>query len=156
MDMAITTCYLRAVQRREEIDMFFALLRTPLYNCFREGVNAMNIRSLVGALAVTTQAGDLTQNQLILLTATGTIFGTPVFSDDPVTPETEAPRAFLRACFGKSESTQPKKHVLCGSEPFFLLQNATVVIGNELTKLPFLFVRYDSVLACTVGSIDYK
>ena len=89
MDMAITTCYLRAVQRREEIDMFFALLRTPLYNCFREGVNAMNIRSLVGALAVTTQAGDLTQNQLILLTATGTIFGTPVFSDDPVTPETD-------------------------------------------------------------------
>ena len=97
----------------------------------------MNIRSLVGALAVTTQAGDLTQNQLILLTATGTIFGTPVFSDDPVTPETEAPRAFLRACFGKSESTQPKKHVLCGSEPFFLLQNATVVIGHELTTLPF-------------------
>ena len=116
----------------------------------------MNIRSLVGALAVITQAGDLTQSQLILLTATGTIFGTPVFSDDPVTPETEAPRAFLRACFGKSESTQPKKHVLCGSEPFFLLQNATVVIGNEPTKLPFLFVRYDSVLACTVGSIDYK
>lgn len=116
----------------------------------------MNIRSLVGALAVTTQAGDPTHNQLVLLTAAGNIFGTPVFSDDPVTPETEAPRAFLRACFGETESTQPKKHVLCGSEHFFLLQNGAVVIGNELTKLPFLFVRYDSVLACTVGSIDYK
>ena len=38
MDIAITTCYLRAAQRREEIDMFFALLFTPPYNWFREEV----------------------------------------------------------------------------------------------------------------------
>mgnify|MGYP000844424447 FL=1 len=120
----------------------------------------MDIKSLVGALAVTTQAGDLTQSQLVLLTAAGTIFGTPVFGDDPVMPETKVPRTFLRVCFDKLDSPQSEKHALCGNENFFLLKNVSVVPsivpGEEPTKLPFLFVRYDSVLACTVGSIDYK
>lgn len=124
----------------------------------------MDIKSLVGALAVTTQAGDLTQSQLVLLTAAGAIFGTPVFGNDPVVPETEVPRTFLRACFDKLDSPQSEKRTLCGNENFFLLKNVSVVPsivpsivpGDEPTKLPFLFVRYDSVLACTVGSIDYK
>lgn len=120
----------------------------------------MNIRSLVGALAVTTQAGDPTHNQLVLLTAAGNIFGTPVFGDDPVMPETEVPRTFLRVCFDKLDSPQSEKHALCGNENFFLLKNVSVVPpivpGDDATRLPFLCVRYDSVLACTVGSIDYK
>lgn len=116
----------------------------------------MDIKSLVGALAVTTQAGDLTQSQLVLLTAAGAIFGTPVFGDDPVGPETEVPRTFLRACFDKLDSPQSEKRTLCGNENFFLLKNVSVVPEDDAPKLPFLFVRYDSVLACTVGSIDYK
>lgn len=120
----------------------------------------MDIKSLVGALAVTTQAGDLTQSQLVLLTAAGAIFGTPVFGNDPVGPETEVPRTFLHACFDKLDSPQSEKRTLCGNENFFLLKNVSIVPsivpGDESNKLPFLFVRYDSVLACTVGSIDYK
>ncbi len=112
----------------------------------------MNIRELVKAQALAiTELDPLKGNSLILLTATGIISGTPVFSDDDLTKETDIPRTLLRACFGKLDEPQSKKHNLCGNDHFFLLRNVSIRQGSNPTNCPYLFVSYNAVQACSLG-----
>ncbi len=106
----------------------------------------MNMKDFVSDQSRLLLSEQFEGNELALVTAAGIIFGTPLF-------HTERHKSH------KEEIVLEKMGMLLDSTPgtlicnefVFILRDVRIRNGMDIATFPFLFVRFDSVLACAVG-----
>lgn len=91
---------------------------------------------------------DLTDNVLVLVTAAGTIKGTPTFS----IPEEE--KDITQFIFGTAFETAIKNENSNSSKDCILLKNATLITGNTSCFFSYLFIFVDDIIGLSISGSD--
>ncbi len=107
----------------------------------------MNMKELIAAHARLLREEEFQAAELVLVTASGVIFGTPLFSNDKLLSLEED--AVLEAI---EVLPRPGTDELIGDNTFFMLRDVIVHQGGGTVELPFLLLRFDSVIACTLSA----
>lgn len=91
---------------------------------------------------------DLTNNVLVLVTAAGTIKGTPTFS----IPEEE--KDINQSIFSTAFKVAAKNDTSNSSEDCILLKNATLITGNTSCVFNYLFIFVDDIIGLSISGSD--
>ncbi|MEG2255099.1 MAG: hypothetical protein RSC33_07215 [Vagococcus sp.] len=122
----------------------------------------MNLPSLKKILiqkyAFLTTSDELRANNLILLTAAGTIIGKMIL-DDPENQDTSSDNLISKisaefATQYRTDNGIGDEEYLTGNDGFICLKDVQVISGVKTTNLPFLAVFYDEIIAATLGNIS--
>lgn len=90
---------------------------------------------------------DVSGQSLILVTAAGTIIGTPLLECDESNLESFASDAFF---YTIGESCAEK----INEESFIVLKDAVLKTGSSDIRYKYLYVFTDDIIAVTIGSTD--
>lgn len=107
----------------------------------------MNMKDMISTQARLLREEDFKDNELVLVTAAGVIFGTPLFSSSKFITREEY--AILEAA-----EMSPCREVdeLVGDDAVFVLRDVHIRQGSDIISLPVLLVRFDAVIACVIGT----
>lgn len=108
-------------------------------------------KDLISQFAAMTSLDSMKGSHLMLLTSAGIVIGTVVSSDetDPaILPMAKTTYKLVEGYY--EENRLPANTPLQGNDGFFLLKNAVIQSSNTTTKIPFMVVFYDQVIAVSV------
>ena len=102
---------------------------------------------------------EIGNNQLILITAAGTIIGELINDSDEEKSEfssTDFIAKFIEntATDYKKEHEIPEDQWLTGNDGCVVLKNVTIRNGSSTTNLPVLAVFFDQIIAASVGNLN--
>ncbi len=110
----------------------------------------MNTKELITANALLLRHEAFPDNRLILVTGAGVMTGIPVFAcDGYVSKEEET----VAKTVEKITDANTNPDTLRGDDSVFMLRIVNIKRAHRQIAIPFLFLRYDSVIACTIGSL---
>ncbi len=108
----------------------------------------MPMKKIVANQALLLRLDSLRNNRLVLVVPSGIITGIPIFIDDD---STSALEETVASAVEKLTPPCSDDALLRGNDTVFMLRDVHIWSGDKHLEHPFLFVRYDSVIACTLG-----
>ena len=93
-------------------------------------------------------------HKLILITAAGTIVGTPILKDDDDESALSLAKmtAHYTSDYGEKYSLGDDFKAL-GNDGFLMIKNVEIINLNQKTHLPFLIVFFDQIIGVSIGDI---
>ena len=115
-------------------------------------------KTLIHNLSAFSIPSELGMNQLILITAAGTITGELLTTSDE---ENELTSVNIITQYIKKVGTTykqdyeiPEQQELAGNDGYIILKNVTIQNGSSKTTVPVLAVFFDQIIAVTVGNLN--
>lgn len=112
---------------------------------------------LINDLSLLSLPGGFGKNQLILITAAGTISGELINDSDEEKSEFSSADVVAKfidkaATDYKKEYEIPEDQWLAGNDGCVVLKNVTIRNGSSTTNIPVLAVFFDQIIAASVGN----